>query len=198
MASSSEISEIMLKVSHGKFGAWAWTIPENHDVGKDVEEQEEEVASPQLWEKHRNPHGVTEKQLMMKYWKETMELVGDAPENTYELSFRDIVDVTWKEKNDENENESSKDKVDKKRNKWMKGRVARSENLGNGLLLKMFVPGNMARRSSFSVNGAHSKVIPKAMVAEGEWRRKDLGESSSFDSNNSITTTQDGGEHCKS
>ncbi|KAM0939818.1 hypothetical protein DsansV1_C19g0157431 [Dioscorea sansibarensis] len=188
MARSSEISEIMswaemLEVSGG------WTTPEKHDVGQDVEEQEEEVASPQLWDKHRNPDGVTEEQLMTRYRKQMMELVGDAPENAFELSLRDIVDVTWKEKNDKNENESSKDLVDKKRNKGMKGRVARSGNLGNGLLLKMFVPGNTAR-SSFSVSGAQSKVVPRTMVAKGEWwRRKELGKSSSIDLNNSINHT---------
>ncbi|KAJ0976828.1 hypothetical protein J5N97_012302 [Dioscorea zingiberensis] len=168
-----------LKVSHGKVGAWAWGIPENHD-------DEEEVASPQLWEKHGTPPGVTAKQMMARYRKEIVELVGDAPENTYELSLRDIVEVPWKEKENKNENEALNDKGEKMKKTRRNGGVARNENLGNGLLLKMFVPGNMRRTSSFRVNDIHSKVIPKAKATERKWwTRKKLGESSSSDSTNS-------------
>ncbi|KAJ0972631.1 hypothetical protein J5N97_020590 [Dioscorea zingiberensis] len=122
-----------------------------HWLGGYEEVDKEEVASPQLWEKSGNPYGVTAKQMMMRYRKEMVELLGGEDE--------------------ENEEE------------W---RSARSENLGNNLLLKMFVLGNMERRSSFRVNDVHSKVIPKAMTTEGEWwTRKELGESSRSDRTNS-------------
>ncbi|KAM0940566.1 hypothetical protein DsansV1_C18g0151611 [Dioscorea sansibarensis] len=192
-------------------GAWAKRNHANPDEGEFTwmaKEDDEDVPSPTLWEKEGgSPASKSDEaypilghamksQMIARYRKEMIDLVRDAPENAYELSLRDIVEIPRPVKSTELEakkGEKEKEMGTKKETK-KKGarRMARSESLDTGLLLKMFVPAAMGRRKSFGLNGTCSKVSPKPVIADAEkgpdsewWKKKEINESSGSSSSGS-------------
>ncbi|KAH7671071.1 hypothetical protein IHE45_10G069400 [Dioscorea alata] len=198
-------------------GAWAKRNHVNPDEGEFAwmaKEDDEDVPSPTLWEKEGgSPASKSDEaypilghtirsQMIARYRKEMIDLVRDAPENAYELSLRDIVEIPRPVKSaelEEKKGEKEKEMETKKETKKKGGRrMARSESLDTGLLLKMFIPATMGRRKSFGVNGTCSKVSPKPVIADAEkgggpekgpdsewWKKTEINESSGSSSSGS-------------
>ncbi|KAJ0973161.1 hypothetical protein J5N97_021120 [Dioscorea zingiberensis] len=210
------------RASNVKVGAWAKRITYvNPDEGEFQgvlgRKEDEDVPSPTLWEKKKEGGGgerspgtksdeaypmlglTMRSQMMARYRKEMIDLVRDVPENAYELSLRDIVEIPIpRQVKTELEVKGEENKEKKKKEKKKGGRrMSRSESLDTGLLLRMFVPATMRRKSFGAAGGTCSKVSPKPMMADGGggsmekgpdgewWKKKDVDELNSSSSSGS-------------
>ncbi|XP_073013008.1 uncharacterized protein [Typha latifolia] len=148
---------------------------------------------------HHEHHYLTPRaQTIAKYRQEMLNMVQDMPETAYELSLRDIVEsplprIARREEEMELIKEKNEQRVVQKKKEKKKEvrRIARSESLDTGLLIKMFLPLSVGGRKSLSSSGTCRKVSPKPTVAEGQkcgadknkdavwWKKNEFSDTSS-------------------
>ncbi|KAH0452483.1 hypothetical protein IEQ34_019782 [Dendrobium chrysotoxum] len=170
---------------HRNFGPWARAIrlPESSSTA----EGSCDASSPTLW-KSASPDSrpnISRAQMIDKYRQEMMDLVRDLPETAYELSLRDMVDLT---SNQRREEEKEDEAALTERWQMNKGRRKRRVNsnsrigsmLSGGFLLKMFMPHIPA------VLGDSRKISPRPMAvgSDGEWVSGGFQERSTSNSSN--------------
>ena len=107
------------------------------------------IPSPELWQKAEE----SKSDIMIKYRKEMMELLKDLPETTYELTFRDMVEICAPE------NASDIKPMEMKKGNTSKKGSLKRESMGSRVILQgFFLPKSLVKW--------RSKVSPKPVPSK--------------------------------